>query len=156
MRNVRHAFVLAACLSAASWTGASSSQAVGVAAPQGIYGTVTLASPLTVCEPEEPECTRALVGVRVVVLRDGEVVASARTGREGGYRLALPAGRYSVTLRRERAAVRKRPDGRSRVPTRPERPTAVGTRLGVLARRGVTVAEGEFRRVDFRLTVRRR
>ena len=129
---------------------------MGSRVAQGVYGSATVASPVTFCGREEPECTRALAGARIVISRDGDVVASTRTGSEGGYRVALAPGRYSVSLRRQRADVRKRPEARPRVPRRPDAALPARARFTVLARRTVTVSEGEFRRVDFTLEIRGR
>lgn len=137
-----------------------------VAATEGLYGEVTMSPARPGCS----SCEQPLAGARLAFLRDGEVVASVRTNEEGGYRVALSAGTYSVALQRQRPDVRKNPDQRRRAVRRAKsrrpvvrrtiRPGRVARTtprnlqvplLGRLTPRTVAVPKGSFKQVDFTL-----
>jgi len=64
------------------------------AAPDsGIVGVVRLAPQ---CLPAARSCSRQLptVTIRVLQPRTGKLVATARPGRQGRFRIVLPSGRY--------------------------------------------------------------
>ena len=123
---------------------ASGGRALAARPAQGVFGTVTVSLPAAVCQAGE-DCTRALVGATVAFLRDGRTAATVRTNDEGGYRVALPAGRYSIAVRPKRARVEVEPHEGGRAPIT----LSLGSK--VVRPRTVSVARGRFRHVDVRL-----
>jgi hypothetical protein len=61
----------------------------------GLRGIVTRGPITPVCRVGVP-CDEPAANVVLVFSRSGRVVARARTGRNGDYRLTLPPGRYDV------------------------------------------------------------
>ena len=84
---------LAAVLLAAS-CGAQSS---GGAAGSGLYGTVSVSPGTPTCSAGS-SCRRPARGVRLVFSANGKTV-TARTDRNGRYRVRLDRGRYAVRAR---------------------------------------------------------
>ena len=63
----------------------------------GLYGKVTRGPLQPVCQEGVP-CDGPALGITLVFVRDGNVVARARTGADGSYRVGLAPGRYSVRI----------------------------------------------------------
>lgn len=80
----------------------------------GLQGTVSRGPITPTCTPGR-SCSAPAKGVTLVFSRGGSVVARVKTGSDGGYRVALPAGRYSVGGVKFLRPVQVRvPSGRSR------------------------------------------
>src|SRR5690242_9712288 len=60
-----------------------------------LYGHVLRGPTRPVCELGVP-CEGPAPGVTLIFWRAGRVIASATSGRDGSYRIVLPAGRYAV------------------------------------------------------------
>jgi hypothetical protein len=93
------------------------------AGASGLYGTVREGPTRPVCRADE-RCDRLAANLRLRFVRNGMTVAAVRADARGRYRISLRPGRY---------AVRSAPSG-----------------LGsIVEPTHVTVLAGRFRRVDF-------
>jgi hypothetical protein len=75
----------------------SAGAASGATTGSGLRGLVTRGPIMPVCMVDQP-CDEPAANVRLVFLRNGKVVARARTSPTGWYRVALAPGRYAVRL----------------------------------------------------------
>jgi hypothetical protein len=73
--------------------------AAGRTARSGLYGKVTKGPVSPICLPEKP-CYVAAKHAKLRFIRHGHVVKRIQTTAKGRYRLALPAGRYTVRTKR--------------------------------------------------------
>jgi hypothetical protein len=69
--------------------------AAGSASASGLYGTVREGPTQPVCRANAA-CDRPAANVRLRFVRNGMMVAAARTDDRGRYRVALRPGRYAV------------------------------------------------------------
>jgi hypothetical protein len=106
-------------------TAACGAQSSGSAGGSGLYGSVRISPASPVCGANSA-CTRPARGFRLVFSRNGKTVASAKTDREGRYRVQLGRGRYVVRAGR----------------------VAVSPKSGLVPRQ-VTVPSGRFAKRDF-------
>jgi hypothetical protein len=88
MRHLFSLLIAAVTISAGAASGATGS---------GLRGLVSRGPIMPVCMVDQP-CDEPAANVRLVFLRNGEVVSRARTGATGWYRVALAPGLYAVRL----------------------------------------------------------
>lgn len=91
-----------------------------------MFGLVVRSPAQPVCVAGKP-CSAPAAGAVLVFARHGDVVARAKADRRGRYRVALRAGRYSVSTRGVLARIR---------------PTAVVVTAGTFTRRNFTIDPG--------------
>jgi hypothetical protein len=77
---------------------AASAQGSGAARASGLYGRVLIDPAMPVCRIGEP-CSRPAKDLKLAFFRNGHVVGKTTTDERGRYRIALPAGRYTVRPR---------------------------------------------------------
>jgi hypothetical protein len=80
----------------------------------GLYGIVTRGPITPVCAAEQP-CSAPAGGVTLLFVRNGHVVGRAVTHGDGGYRLRLPPGLYTVRRSGPAAVDRKLEPNHARV-----------------------------------------
>jgi hypothetical protein len=85
----------------ASLTACGGQKSAGAGAA-GLEGKVVISPSTPHCSAGR-SCSRPAVGVTLVFSKYGKQVLTTKTGKDGSYRVALPQGRYAISVRGHRA-----------------------------------------------------